>query len=291
MYKEQNLLDEYYTPFVKSKLDNKEDELEKELKTLGKQLDRIKDVYVKGLFDIDYFEAEVKQIEYKKKIVNEKLKEQKQYNSLNFTVNDLLIIQDKMEIDMFAKPDELFLDIQRCFSLNKQEKQKLISKYIDYIEIEKQDNELKLVNIIFRKSHLKEIYNYHDNYDVPLSWRLFEDDYGFKINMNRERKTRVQAKEYFKKLSKTYKEYNLNYYETELPDDLDEDVIIHSKHELEKIIRIIMLEKDDKFKKEKVKVGVITIDLSIFKNTKGEPIYKPILEDLKKEYKNELCNI
>ena len=291
MYKEQNLLDDYYTPFVKSKLDNKEDELEKELKSLNKQLDRIKYVYVKGLFDIDYFEAEVKQIEYKKKIVNDKLQEQKQYNALNFTVDDLLIIQDKMEIDTFARPDELLLDIQRCFNLNKQKKQKLISKYIDYIEIEKQDNELKLVNITFRKSHIKEIYNYHDNYNVPLSWRLFEDDYGFKINMNRERKTRVQAKEYFKKLSKTFKEYDLNYYETNLPDDLNEDITIHPKSELEKIIRIIMLEKDDKFKKEKVKVGVITIDLSIFKNPKGEPIYKPMLEDMKKEYQNELCNI
>ena len=48
------------------KITYKEKEIEKELKELDKQLDRIKSVYIKGIMKIDEFENEIKQIEFKK---------------------------------------------------------------------------------------------------------------------------------------------------------------------------------------------------------------------------------
>jgi len=40
------LVNNYYTPFIKSKLDNKDINYEKELRELDKQLDRIKSVWI-----------------------------------------------------------------------------------------------------------------------------------------------------------------------------------------------------------------------------------------------------
>ena len=48
---------------------------------------------------IDDFENEINQIEFNKNELNKKWQEQKQYENLNFSVDDLLIIQDKHQID------------------------------------------------------------------------------------------------------------------------------------------------------------------------------------------------
>lgn len=53
LVKNDMMLNDYYTPFIKSKLDNKNINYEKELKELDKQLDRIKSVYIKGIMKID----------------------------------------------------------------------------------------------------------------------------------------------------------------------------------------------------------------------------------------------
>ena len=90
--KQEELMNNYYTPFIKSKLEDNTDLINKELKELDKQLDRIKAAYIKGILEIEDFDNEIKSIEYKKTDLNKKLLEQKQYEKLDFTVDDLLLI-------------------------------------------------------------------------------------------------------------------------------------------------------------------------------------------------------
>ena len=144
--KQDELINDYYTPFIKSKIDNNELNYEKELKNLEQQLDRIKSAYIKGILKIEDFDKEIKHIEYKKKELNKKLQDQKQYENFNFTVDDLLIIQDKQEIDNIVNPKLYLLRIIKWFELKKEEKQKMIAKYIDYIEIEKKNNKIEIIN-------------------------------------------------------------------------------------------------------------------------------------------------
>ncbi len=92
--KQEELMNNYYTPFIKSKLEDNTDLINKELKELDKQLDRIKSAYIKGILKIEDFDNEIKSIEYKKTDLNKKLLEQKQYQKLDFTVDDLLLILD-----------------------------------------------------------------------------------------------------------------------------------------------------------------------------------------------------
>ena len=84
--------------------------------------------------------------------------------------------------------------------------------------------------------------------------------------------------------------YKLNYYEVDTDDDL-KDITFSSDIEAEKIIRLICIKNDKNYKKQNLRLGVITIDLSDIKDENGNSLYKEVLENAKEVYKNELCNI
>ncbi len=47
----------------------------------------------------------LKQIEYKRQVLEKQEQDNKQYEILNFTVDDLLLIKDKQEIDNYIHPE------------------------------------------------------------------------------------------------------------------------------------------------------------------------------------------
>ena len=289
--KQDELINDYYTPFIKSKLDNKQIDYEKEIKDLDKQLDRIKIAYIKGILKIEDFENEINQIEFNRNELTKKYQEQKQFENLSFTVDDLLILQDKQQIDEFVKPELFFINLNKWLNTPREEKQKLFAKYIDFIKIEKKDKTINITNGDFRESFLSDMRNNHINYGIPYNFNFFQDDYGYTLQMNWETKTKENAKKYFDKLCKTLgSDYKLNYYEVDTDDDL-KDITFSSTCEIEKIIRLIALDKDDKFDKN-LKLAVITIDLSNVIAPNGEQVYKGYFENVREVLReNELCNI
>lgn len=290
--KQDELINNYYTPFIKSKLDSKQIDYEKDIKELDKQLDRIKTAYIKGILKIEDFENEINQIEFNKNEINKKWQEQKQYENLSFTVDDLLILQDKQQIDDFVKPELLFININKWLETPRDKKQKLFAKYIDFIELEKNDKEIDITNGHFRESFLMDMINNHKEFGTPYNFNLFEDDYGYPLRMNWEAKTNENAKKYFDKLCTTLEsDYKLNYYEVDTDDEL-RDITFSSTCEIEKIIRLIALERDKFDKSKNLKLGIITIDLTNVIAPNGKQVYKGYFEKVRKVLKdNELCNI
>ena len=290
--KQDELINNYYTPFIKSKLDSKQIDYEKDIKELDKQLDRIKTAYIKGILKIEDFENEINQIEFNKNEINKKWQEQKQYENLSFTVDDLLILQDKQQIDDFVKPELLFININKWLETPRDKKQKLFAKYIDFIELEKNDKEIDITNGHFRESFLMDMINNHKEFGTPYNFNLFEDDYGYPLRMNWETKTNENAKKYFDKLCTTLgSDYKLNYYEVDTDDEL-RDITFSSTCEIEKIIRLIALERDKFDKSKNLKLGIITIDLTNVIAPNGKQVYKGYFEKVRKVLKdNELCNI
>ena len=141
--KQDDLINNYYTPFIKSKLEDKTEDYKKGIKELDKQLDRIKTAYIKGVVKLEDFDKEIKHIEYQKSDLEKRQKEQKQYENLSFTLNDLLIIQGIQEIEFYTNPDVL----NNWSNKSKEDKQKIIGKYIDNITIEKKNNKFEISNI------------------------------------------------------------------------------------------------------------------------------------------------
>lgn len=258
LLRQDNLLNDYYTQFIKSELDNSE---------------------------ID-FNKEIKHIDFKREELLNKQKEQKQYEILSFTLDDLLILEDKQEIEMFTKPDNYLKDFYKWDGLEKQEKQRIIAKYIDNLTTLKTNNKINIINGEFRSSYLKDLIDNHNNYSVPFNLRLFKDEYGCYLNMNHEVKSKEEVKNYFDKLCSTLNEYKFNYYEIDTDDDL-KDIKYSSNINLEKIIRLISIKPDKGFKNQNLKLGVITLDLSNIPNISNET-YSKIFKDLKEKFKNEL---
>ena len=109
-----DLFNDYYTPFIKSKLDYNKIDYKKELKELDKEKDRIKTAYIKGIVKLDEFDNELKQIEYKRQVLEKQEQDSKQYENLNFTMDDLLLIKDKKEIEDYLHPENIIDLFVRC---------------------------------------------------------------------------------------------------------------------------------------------------------------------------------
>ena len=274
--KQDDLINNYYTPFIKSKLEDKTEDYKKEIKELDKQLDRIKTAYIKGVVKLEDFDKEIKHIEYQKSDLEKRQKEQKQYENLSFTLNDLLIIQDMQEIEFYTNPDVL----NNWSNKSKKDKQKIIGKYIDNITIEKKNNKFEITNIEFRKNYLEDIIYNHYKFNTPCNVYMYEDEYGIPLKLNHELKTMKEAENYFKRLEKYVGDYKLNYYISEI-DEKENRFNYTQNNDVEKIIRLIGI--GDKRKKDDFKLGVITLDLSMFKDKDGKEIYKKLFDKLEKE--------
>ena len=274
--KQDDLINNYYTPFIKSKLEDKTEDYKKEIKDLDKQLDRIKTAYIKGVVKLEDFDKEIKHIEYQKSDLEKRQKEQKQYELLSFTLNDLLIIQDMQEIEFYTNPDVL----NNWSNKSKEEKQKIIGKYIDNITIEKKNNKFEISNIEFRKNYLEDIIYNHYKFNTPCNVYMYEDEYGIPLKLNHELKTMKEAEDYFKRLEKYVGDYKLNYYISEI-DEKEKRFNYTQNNDAEKIIRLIGI--GDKRKKDDFKLGVITLDLSMFKDKDEKEIYKKLFDKLEKE--------
>ena len=274
--KQDDLINNYYTPFIKSKLEDKTEDYKKEIKDLDKQLDRIKTAYIKGVVKLEDFDKEIKHIEYQKSDLEKRQKEQKQYENLSFTLNDLLIIQDIQEIEFYTNPDVL----NNWSNKSKEDKQKIIGKYIDNITIEKKNNKFEISNIEFRKNYLEDMIYNHYKFNTPCNVYMYEDEYGIPLKLNHELKTMKEAEDYFKRLEKYVGDYKLNYYISEI-DEKEKRFNYTQNNDAEKIIRLIGI--GDKRKKDNFKLGVITLDLSMFKDKDEKEIYKKLFDKLEKE--------
>ena len=274
--KQDDLINNYYTPFIKSKLEDKTEDYKKEIKDLDKQLDRIKTAYIKGVVKLEDFDKEIKHIEYQKSDLEKRQKGQKQYEDLSFTLNDLLIIQDIQEIEFYTNPDVL----NNWSNKSKEDKQKIIGKYIDNITIEKKNNKFEISNIEFRKNYLEDMIYNHYKFNTPCNVYMYEDEYGIPLKLNHELKTMKEAENYFKRLEKYVGDYKINYYISEI-DEKENRFNYTQNNDVEKIIRLIGI--GDKRKKDDFKLGVITLDLSMFKDKDGKEIYKKLFDKLEKE--------
>ena len=284
LIKTDELINNYYTPFIKSKFDNKEINYNKQIKDFDKQLDRIKTAYIKGIMKLEDFDKEIKHIEYQKNNLENKLKEQKQYENLNFTIDDLLILQDKQNMDIFVKPEIFFSNIYGWLNLLKEEKQRIIATYIDNLVVEKKDDKTIIKETNFRSSFIIDLINYNKEYGLPLNINLFQDEYGLPLATNREIKTSIDAQKYFNKLVEVLgNDYKLNYYLTE-PDQDFRNIVFKSNIDIEKIIRIILINDNKKYKNNKLKIGIITLDLSDIKAENGKQLFKDFFKKFKEIY-------
>ena len=87
-------------------------------------------------------------------------------------------------------------------------------------------------------------------------------------------RTRIEIENYVNKLKEMY---DVNYYEV-IPNKDFTNLSFTPKNDIEKIIRIIPIKENNKFKSNKLKLGIITINLSNIKGINEDLLYEKIIK-------------
>lgn len=83
--------------------------------------------------------------------MKKKLQEQRQYDNLSFTTQDLLIFKNTQ--------NTIFYDFSNWNNLLRKEKQKIISNYIDNLVVERKNNKTNIIEINYRSSFIEILIN------------------------------------------------------------------------------------------------------------------------------------
>ena len=110
-------------------------------------------------------------------------------------------------------------------------------------------------------------FDYHNNHATPVDLFMFMDEDKFPIPVAHNGfRTRIEIENYVNEVKPNKDFTNLSF----IP-----------KNDIEKIIRIIPIKDNDKFKSNKLELGVITINLSNIRSTDGTQLYKNIFKTSK----------
>lgn len=157
-----NVVNEFFLPVLKSKIDNHKIELENELKKLNNKKERIRKAYIDELFTEEEFKQESKLIENQIEMINSKILENSQTEQLNFTMEDILLKRDMDFINKVKLPISYYAFNDNWDLLDRQTKADIVMRYIDDIELEFKNSIYMIKQVNFRStfySDFEELYN------------------------------------------------------------------------------------------------------------------------------------
>ena len=147
-----NVVNEFFLPVLKSKIDNPKEQLEKELKSLNNKKERIRKAYIGALFTEEEYKNESKIIENQIELINSKLLENSQAEQLNFTIDDILLKRDMDFINKIKLPLSYYAFNDNWNFLDRDTKADIVMRYIDDIELEYKNNKYQVKQINFRST-------------------------------------------------------------------------------------------------------------------------------------------
>ena len=131
-----NVVNEFFLPVLKSKLNDPKEQYEKELKNLKNKKERIRKAYIDSVFTEEEYKQESKTIDSQIEFVNSKLLENSQAEQLNFTTEDILLKRDMDFINKVKLPISYYAFNENWDLLDRDTKADIIMRYIDDIELE-----------------------------------------------------------------------------------------------------------------------------------------------------------
>lgn len=143
----------YFLPVLADHKPTKTDDIDKEIKQLEKQKERIKKAYMSGIVEMEDFSEDYKLIENKLEILEQKKNESLDLDNITFSPQQLMADRD-IERETMIRLDTLNSVVKTTWeSKSKEEKQEFISKLVESIIITKDNNsELHVEKINFRRS-------------------------------------------------------------------------------------------------------------------------------------------
>ena len=251
-----NVVNEFFLPVLKSKIDNPKEELSKELKKLNNKKERIKKAYIDSLFTEEEFKEETKIIEEQTELINSKLLENEQAEQLNFTIDDILLKRDMDFINKVKLPISYYAFNENWDLLDREIKADIVMRYIDDVELEMKGNNYEIKQINFRStfySDFEELYKqgYIDK-QRPLTYNFN----GICVDSIVRYSEYLPIKDVMQHLCRLNEYYEVNFYKGTLYKETEKlDMFPLQKNEVP--IRIFPLQENNNGNKNWVSMGML----------------------------------
>ena len=244
----------FFLPILEDK-NNKIDTttIDKEIRTLEKQRDRIKQAYIKGIVEMEDFKEDYKLIEDKLANLENKKLELVNLETFNYSPHELLAQRD-LEREKMIRLDTLNSLLKSKWNdMDKSEKQEFISKFIDTIEIKKDSKgNLILEKIHLRSGFLNELLKFYNAgiFDVAVPVMIGDNEECIKGG----RMTEDELNKYLNKMNEHFETSFYEMYET-IDNETNEVILEYQPKDDEKIIRFVALTNTNSFpiSKESIK--------------------------------------
>ena len=244
----------FFLPILEDK-NNKIDTttIDKEVRILEKQRDRIKQAYIKGIVEMEDFKEDYKLIEDKLANLENKKLELVNLETFNYSPHELLAERD-LEREKMIRLDTLNSLLKSKWNdMDKSEKQEFISKFIDTIEIKKDSKgNLILEKINFRNGFIKELLKFYNAgiFDVAVPVVIGDNEECIKGG----RMTEDELNKYLNKMNEYFETSFYEMYET-IDNETNEVILEYQPKDDEKIIRFVVLTNTNSFpiSKENIK--------------------------------------
>ena len=244
----------FFLPVLEDKSSNIDTSIiDKAIRELQKQRDRIKQAYIKGIVEIDDFKEDYKLIEDKLSNLETKKLELINLENFNYSPHELLAERD-LEKEKMIRLDTLNSLLKSKWNvMDKSEKQEFISKFIDTIEIKK-DNKGNLIleKINFRNGFVNQLLKFYDVgiFDVAVPVMINNEE-------NYIKGSRMNEEQLNKYLSKMNEHFETSFYEMyeNIDTETNEITFEYQPKVDEKIIRFVALTNTNGFpiSKENIK--------------------------------------
>lgn len=240
------IVDNSFKPTLNQDTENKIKKYKKIESELKEKTNRIKQAFIDGLLEPTTLANELKEIESELELTKEKIKDLEQYQESLEYKQDIRTIFNLKEIEKMKQKSEYVKTNNLWKKLSKEQKQFLINKYIDEIEINIDKNyDVSIVNILFNKHEIENI-----------GYMFRNDCFDMIINVN-ERDLILSN---YKKEQEKYDYINTlrNYYNIKETTILAETFDI-TNFQNDDVIQIIPEEKSSKFDKNKFTILQIEV--------------------------------
>ena len=251
-----NVVNEFFLPVLKSKIDNPKEQLEKELKSLNNKRDRIRKAYIDELFTEEEFKQESKLIENQIEMVNSKLLENSQAGQLNFTTEDILLKRDMDFINKIKLPISYYAFNDNWDLLDRDTRADIVMRYIDDIELELKGNKYEVKQINFRSTFYSDFEELYKKGYIDKKRPLTYDFNGICVDTNIRYSEYLPIKDVMQHLCRLNEYYEVNLYKGTYYKETEKlDIGPLQRNEVP--IRVFPLQKDNNGNENWLSMGML----------------------------------
>ena len=207
-----NVVNEFFLPVLKSKLNDPKEQYEKELKSLNNKKERIRKAYIDSVFTEEEYKKESKTIESQIEFVNSKLLENSQSEQLNFTIEDILLKRDMDFINKVKLPMSYYAFNENWDLLDRDTKADIVMRYIDDIELELKHNKYQVKKINFRSTFYNDFEDLYKKGYIDKKRPLIYDINGVCVDTNIRYSEYLPIKDVMQHLYRLNEYYEVNLY-------------------------------------------------------------------------------